>query len=1122
MATFFSLQDGNLSNSSVYGYSLSSAEVMSNTTGVWLSTVDAYGPTFTGDGSSISAVAVHLSARSADPNNSVLTLKLSSASSVRTETYPVSSFTSYNGSNNLLTNYPQNWQIIKLSSPYTLPRLSACKISLATSSLSTLSLMCGASNNYNKAIISSTVSAVSASLVPLDTNTTGMAFVSGITLTKSGTISGSTDSPFTDTTGLSASYYTNSGTLTIPYATNTVSLNTTFTMEFWVKPLNSSFSFLRSFGTTGTVIYYDGSMKIAQFASVNCTRTINSSTLNLNQWNHVAFCQLNGVMYFYVNGVLKTYSDSSVYWASAWVYGPLDSNNPLTICSNGFVGYFTGIRFIQGYCLYTGNRITVPTTRPLPILNTQAYIIEPNSGKYYFNTNVTDTINLHLGSSLVSSGVESRNITANSHVMVDNLFIHNNANLNFNASNSPLLLVKGASGIQITSDGTLNVGTSSSPVLSSTTHTIVLSNTQIDVHNGGNLNVYGYSKPVTTNLISDINATVRTFSATDSLSGSWSIGDVLLFKPNLSNRLSFDVLTLSSFYDSNIFTSTANSSYSHTGSATYGIVPAIYNLTRNVKINGYDGTNRGTIRTIDASKTNINYTELNNFGISAINSKNGLFIGNNLSGYVTLSGSVINSDNIPNIGSIVPSTGKIFQNINISNNIIKNNSLILSSLSVNNVNILNNYILSSFKMGLQMNNLSGSINMLNNTTIGSLSYGTYIYNNTLSGSYGALNYSNGLQGMIISGTNTGIFNINGGGIYSVNEGVYIDSTTSNLSTVTFQNIIASNNSSVGFKVSGNNLNYLTPTTVNINGLTASNNSSFGFEGYNIIGSFSSVVANYNTTNGIRTSIGDGDTIFDGLTSLVNGTALIILSGYNYNKTNIKNALLSSSLPSTGAGLSIDSTRFSQFVLDNTILSAAIPFQMNTTRNLLEGSYLFNNCSMGATPLGTGIASKYQSANPRSTGFAFTNLNKTLGLTTTYLTYGERAMDNSIAKTGVQLPSERLTPYSINRKLKSGSKFVALDGNDYTTVSVLVRKSVGTGGETAYNGNNPRLILKRNPSMGINSDITLNELSNLNDVSGAFVSLSAETPVVNNTGLLEFYVDCDGSQGWINVDDWYAI
>ena len=104
MATFFSLQDGNLSNSSIYGYSLSSAEVMSNTTGVWLSTVDAYGPTFTGDGSSISAVAVHLSARSADPNNSILTLKLSSASSVRTETYPVSSFTSYNGSYNLLTN----------------------------------------------------------------------------------------------------------------------------------------------------------------------------------------------------------------------------------------------------------------------------------------------------------------------------------------------------------------------------------------------------------------------------------------------------------------------------------------------------------------------------------------------------------------------------------------------------------------------------------------------------------------------------------------------------------------------------------------------------------------------------------------------------------------------------------------------------------------------------------------------------------------------------------------------------------------------------------------------------------------------------------------------------------
>lgn len=1127
MATFFSLQDGNLSNSSIYGYSLSSAEVMSNTTGVWLSTVDAYGPTFTGDGSSISAVAVHLSARSADPNNSILTLKLSSASSVRTETYPVSSFTSYNGSYNLLTNHPQNWQILKLSSPYTLPRLSACKISLATSSLSTLSLMCGASNNYDKAIISSSVSAVSSSLVPLGNNTTGMAFVSGITLTKSGTISGSTDSPFTDTNGLSASYYSNGGSLTIPLATNTVTLNTTFTMEFWVKPIaNNYFCFFLSSPTRyATYIEYNGTnIVISQYYSVYSIRTFNSSSLNIGQWNHVVICQLNGTMYLYVNGDSKSYSNTNPsYWLNSYVYGPvtnsLGAQAPVSLC-DGLSGYFGGARFIQGYCLYTGTKINVPTTRPLPLPNTQAYIIEPNSGKYYFNTNVTDTVNLHLGSSLLSSGIQSRNITVNSDILVDNLFVHNNANVSFNTSSSPVLMVKGLSGIQITSDGTLNVGTSSSQVPLSSTHTILLSNTQIDVHNGGNLNTYGYLKPVTTNLISDIGSSVRTFSATDSISGVWNAGDILLFKPNLSNKLSFDVLTLSSFVDSNIFTSTDNSTYSHTGSATHGYVPAIYNLSRNVKINGYDGINRATIRIIDSSKTNINYTELNNFGISATNNKNGLILANNLSGSTTLSGSIINSDNITNIASIVPLTGRILQNVNILNNIIRSNSLTLSSLSVINSNVSNNYILNSYKTGFQMNNLSGSISAFNNTTIGSLSYGAYLYNNTLTGSYGALGYNSGLQGMIVSGTNTGI--INGGGINSGGEGVYVDSSTSNLSGLLFQNIIASNNSSVGFKVSGNNLNYLTPTTVNINGLTASNNSSFGFEAYNIIGSFSSVVANYNTTNGIRTSIGDGDTIFDGLTSLVNGTALIILSGYNYNKTNIKNALLSSSLPSTGAGLSIDSTRFSQFILDNTILSAAIPFQMNTTRNLLEGSYLFNNCSMGTTPLGTGITSKYQSANPRSTGFAFTNLNKTLGLTTTYLTYGERAIDNSIAKTGVQLPSERLTPYSINRKLKSGSKFVALDRNDYTTVSVAVRKSVGTGGETAYNGNNPRLILKRNPSMGINSDITLNELSNLNNITSSFVTLSAETPVVDNTGLLEFYVDCDGSQGWINVDNWDAI
>jgi len=63
MANLFSLQDGNLTDASVYGYSLSGAEIMNNTTGTMLLTSGLYSSNGYSDGSTISAIAVHLSAR---------------------------------------------------------------------------------------------------------------------------------------------------------------------------------------------------------------------------------------------------------------------------------------------------------------------------------------------------------------------------------------------------------------------------------------------------------------------------------------------------------------------------------------------------------------------------------------------------------------------------------------------------------------------------------------------------------------------------------------------------------------------------------------------------------------------------------------------------------------------------------------------------------------------------------------------------------------------------------------------------------------------------------------------------------------------------------------------------
>jgi len=1331
-----------------------------------------------------------------------------------------------------------------------------------------------------------------------------------------------------------------------------------FTLEFWINTSTYTqdtvnrriFSFGADAASNLQLIFIGGTdpnVSVWNTSSAIITGTIPVANGN---WHHIAVSRFSGLLRLFVDGVQSgtTASNSTVF--NAGITNPLSIGSYNNTNTGRFIGLISNFRIINGVGLYTST--FVPTISPLyATLGTSLFI---NASSYSLSSyRYTPSLgDVNIGGSLKGLNTEPSTIQADSYTIPNNLYIHNQGTLNFPLTSSKTLTLNGSAGLQITSDGTLNVGTSSSSIPLSTTHTIILSNTQIDVHNGGNLNVYGYPKLFTTNLVNDTAAGSNTFVTTDTVSGIWNVGDTLTFKPNLSVRNGFDTLTIASITGPSTFTTSSNSVYFHTGSATYANIAGVYNLNRNVIVRGLDSTNRGTIRTIDAAKTSVNYAQLSNFGINAIN-KTGLVLGNNLSGSTTLSGSTINSDNTATVNNIAPLTGRTFQNVTINNNIInKSNIIALTSLSTNNLNVNNNYILSSGGIGLQMSNLSGSINMSNNTTIGSLSYGTYIFNNTLTGTYGANNFnSNSAQGMYIVGANTGT--IIGGGLNSPKEGVYVDASTSNLSGVTFQNILANNNTSVGFKVSGNSLNYLTPVVLNINGLTSNTNSDAGFEGYNITGNISSVVANNNYVNGIKTSIGNGPTVFDGLSSsmstiistypitqtgtslssispfdpngwcgvfngstdyitapltnmdlttcpwtieawlyplananksvlaiskgtttsdwqinvemlatagtlrfqvwngtsnyqvdssagavsinqwnhvafvkngttitlyingsnsgsftnasiatinnvsstgnlkigwngttnsqyngyisnfrvlsgtalysgstitvptspltnisgtslltlqnyyfkensnynntltlngtpsisagspftpaipysisvydgaikfngssisnitttaplqidskdctiecwvyisstganqyivsnngggnwfitstntisywqngatnlvtttntitynmwnhiamvkkgttvshIINGvyqlsgtcnvtgtanattyigstytpdswvkgyisnlriitgttlytagvnftpstiplsrysnssilnaqyyqlssllvspptintTSLNILTAYNYSPTIIRNALLSATSidPSLSAavGLKLDSSRFSKFSLENSTLSATTPIQLNSTRNVLEGSYLFNNSYVG--PIGFVDLTKYQGGVSRSTGFGFTNYNKISGNNFTYLPAGTKAIDTVIYDSSTSdLVSERLTPSSATSKLRSSSKFVALNIGDFTAVRTNVLIS------SAYNGNAPRVILKRNPSANIYDDTVVGSPSM--SIRDSFQTVfGITTPSVIDNAVLEFYVDCDGTSGYVCVDTWTA-
>lgn len=130
-------------------------------------------------------------------------------------------------------------------------------------------------------------------------------------------------------------------------------------------------------------------------------------------------------------------------------------------------------------------------------------------------------------------------------------------------------------------------------------------------------------------------------------------------------------------------------------------------------------------------------------------------------------------------------------------------------------------------------------------------------------------------------------------------------------------------------------------------------------------------------------------------------------------------------------------------------------------------------------------------------------------------YGRLESDTVIFKTAT--PSERMVPVSASGKLTNQGKKLAANKDVAVTVGAQVRLSVvGDAGGANYNGNYPRLIVKANPSAGISSDTVLATATS--GASGAWQQLAAAVTPTRDC-VLDYRVDCDGTAGWVNVDDW---
>lgn len=169
--------------------------------------------------------------------------------------------------------------------------------------------------------------------------------------------------------------------------------------------------------------------------------------------------------------------------------------------------------------------------------------------------------------------------------------------------------------------------------------------------------------------------------------------------------------------------------------------------------------------------------------------------------------------------------------------------------------------------------------------------------------------------------------------------------------------------------------------------------------------------------------------------------------------------------------------------------------------LLHGSIYLNNCLLASATEFAGIANIGSSLEIRSEKH-----DQTAGLHKTWRKYGIIAIETGTVHTGSQAFS--MTPNNATNKLVSGSFYAAVANGATVTPTVFINKSA------AYNGNQPRLIVKRNDAVGISADTVLATYS---AGTGSWNSISGATAAATDDGVMEFVVDCDGTAGIAYVD-----
>jgi len=617
----------------------------------------------------------------------------------------------------------------------------------------------------------------------------------------------------------------------------------------------------------------------------------------------------------------------------------------------------------------------------------------------------------------------------------------------------------------ISGGGTVNIGTSGTPIPATSTAVLEMDcvanvDSGIHVFVGGTLNAYGVAPTTRHTLMTADAAATDTIIQVSSTTG-WAAGDELAFAATSATATQIEKRTISTVDSSVQVTLTSGLSFAHLGTAA-DVKCEVGHLTRNVKFRGLSTSLQGYLQLNgQTAVSTLVSVEISAFG-SGSDPKRGIQIINGVT--LTMTSCTFHDCSTGGSWALWNSSGSV-------------STLTISFFVVYSVNTF---------FTLQVNNFGsltdslfiGYINMSEIRCTGAETFKNNTLTSPVSGFVSIL-----LLGPSSTSTSVTFERANWSG------NVLHHCASSNIL------VIAS-----ALRYSGTLLNWkIWSASIGVAGIVLNTTTffqNFIMEGLNIFGT-GSVGFNFNNPCGGKVTFKDCS-FSNSSVGISTGTG----AGIQFIERMYLYVILDTCTFGVVTGIhtahATSDLIFNHTGVDVTVLALNTRLASTTPHTTLSSSV----CS-----LATSVRSQkwLQTANDHRAAFVF----------------GRSTLDTNIYR--ASSPSLRLVPNNASNKFGSAIvKQLTIDSGSTPILSVWARKS-SSGDATYqsitpanYNGNHPRLILKQNIPLGITADTVL---ATMTAAVGNWEELSATLPAPSDHGIYEVYVDCDGTAGWVNIDDW---